>query len=321
MSELVSLDEIRVAHERVRDVIVRTPLHPSDALSAELGADIRLKLENLQRTGSFKARGAYNFVSQIDPARRARGVITYSSGNHAQATALAAKLHGVPAVVVMPTDAPEVKRRGTERLGAEIVLEGTTSIQRKTRAESIQAERDLVMVPPFDHRWIIAGQGTAGLEIHEDWPEWETFVVCVGGGGLASGTSAALRRLKPDARIIAVEPEGAASMRAAWDAGEPVTLGETDTIADGLRPVRTGDLTFAHVREFCDDVVTVDDASIRDAAKLLFRRQKLVVEWSGAATTAALRSGRIAVRAGERVVVLVSGSNADPDVLHELAQD
>jgi len=321
VTALVTLDEIRAAQERVKDVVVRTPLHPSDVLSAELGADIRLKLESLQRTGSFKARGAYNFVSQVDPEDRARGVITYSSGNHAQATALAARLHGVPAVVVMPTDAPEVKRKGTVRLGAEVVFEGTTSIERKARAEAIQAERNLVMVPPFDHAWIIAGAGTAGMEIHEDWPEWDTYVVCVGGGGLASGTSAALRRLNPDARIIAVEPEGAASMRAAWDAGEPVTLGETDTIADGLRPVRTGDLTFAHVSEFCDDVVTVDDDSIRDAARVLFRSQKLVVEWSGAVTTAALRSGRIPVRPGERVVVLVSGSNADPSVLTGLARD
>jgi threo-3-hydroxy-L-aspartate ammonia-lyase len=321
VTALVTLDEIRAAHERVRDVVVRTPVHPSDALSEALGADVRLKLEGLQRTGSFKARGAYNFVAQVDPVDRARGVITYSSGNHAQATALAARLHGVPAVVVMPTDAPGVKRKGTQRLGAEVVFEGTTSLERKARAEAIQAERDLVMVPPFDHRWIIAGQGTAGLEIHEDWPEWETFVVCVGGGGLASGTSAALSRLKPDARIIAVEPEGAASMRAAWDAGGPVTLDTVQTIADGLRPVRTGDLTFAHVREFCDDVVTVDDASIREAARLLFRSQKLVVEWSGAATTAALLSGRISVRPGERVVALVSGSNADPSVLTELAND
>ena len=193
--------------------------------------------------------------------------------------------------------------------------------ERKARAEAIQAERDLVMVPPFDHPWIIAGAGTAGLEIHDEWPEWDTYVVPIGGGGLASGTSAALRRLKPDARIICVEPEGAASMRAAWDAGEPTTLDGVSTIADGLRPVRTGDLTFAHVREFCDDVVTVDDASIRDAAKLLFRSQKLVVEWSGAATTAALRAGRIQVDPGERVAVLVSGSNADPSVLTELARD
>ena len=321
MTDLVTLDDVRAAHDRVRDVVVRTPLHPSDALSERLDADVRLKLESLQRTGSFKARGAYNFVAQLDPDEREKGVITYSSGNHAQATALAAKLHGVPAVIVMPTDAPEVKREGTKRLGAEVVFEGTTSLERKVRAEAIQAERDLVMVPPFDHPWIIAGQGTAGLEIQEDWPEWETFVVCCGGGGLASGTSAALRQLKPDARILVVEPEGAASMRAAWNAGEPVTLEAIDTIADGLRPVRTGDLTYAHVREYCDDVITVDDDSIREAARLLFRRQKLVVEWSGAATTAALLSGRISLRSGERVVVLVSGSNADTHVLEELAAD
>jgi threonine dehydratase len=315
---LVGLDEIRVAHERVREVVVRTPLHPSDALSEELGADVRLKLESLQRTGSFKARGAYNFVSQIPAEERARGVITYSSGNHAQAVALAAKLHGVRAVVVMPTTAPGVKRQGAERLGAEVVFEGTTSIHRKMRAEAIQAEEGLVMVPPFDHPWIIQGTGTVGLEVFEDWADFDTFVVCIGGGGLASGTSAALRRLKPDARILGVEPEGAASMRAAWDAGGPVELESIDTVADGLAPVRAGDLTYAHIREFCDDVVTVDDEAIRDAARLLLLRQKLAVEFSGAATVAALRSGRVSVDAGERVVAVVSGSNADPSALSSL---
>jgi threonine dehydratase len=320
VSDLVGLEEIRAAYGRVSDVVVHTPLHPSDELSAELGAEIRLKLESLQRTGSFKARGAYNFVSQIPLRERASGVITYSSGNHAQAVALAAKLHGIRAVVVMPTTAPEVKRKGAERLGAEVVFDGTTSVQRKARAEAIQAEEDLVMVPPFDHRWIIEGAGTVGLEIFEDWPDFDTFVVCIGGGGLASGTSAALRRLRPDARIIGVEPEGAASMRAAWDAGKPVTLDAVATIADGLAPVRAGELTYAHVREFCDGVVTVDDEAIRDASRLLFVRQKLVVEFSGAATVAALRSGRISVDPGERVVAVVSGSNVDPSVLSALLE-
>ncbi len=315
---LVGLDEIRAAHDRVRGVVVRTPLHPSDVLSEELGAEVRLKLESLQRTGSFKARGAYNFVSQVPAEERAHGVITYSSGNHAQAVALAAKLHGVRAVVVMPTTAPEVKRQGAERLGAEVVFEGTTSTHRKIRAEAIQAEEGLVMVPPFDHPWIIQGTGTVGLEVFEDWADFDTFVVCIGGGGLASGTSAALRRLKPDARILGVEPEGAASMRVAWDAGGPVELESIDTIADGLAPVRAGDLTYAHIHEFCDDVVTVDDRAIRDAARLLLLQQKLVVEFSGAATVAALRSGRVSVDADERVVAVVSGSNADPSALSSL---
>ena len=314
---LVGLDAIREAHERIRSVVVRTPLHPADALQDELGGEVRLKLESLQRAGSFKIRGAYNFVAQIPQEERARGIITYSSGNHAQAVALAAQLHGIRAVVVMPVTAPEVKRRGAERLGAEVVPEGTTSLQRKVRAEAIAGAEGLAMVPPFDHPRIIAGQGTVGLEVAEDWDAFDTVLLPIGGGGLCSGSAAAIRRLRPEVTILGVEPVGGASMRAALDAGEPVTLESSESLADGLLPMRTGDHTFRHVRELVDDVVLVDDQAIREAAAFLFARQRLVVEFSGAATVAALRDGGVETR-DKRTVAVISGGNIDPSVLAAL---
>ncbi len=314
---LVGLPEIESAARRLQGVAVATPLLRSDVLSEEVGARVRLKCESLQRTGSFKIRGAFNFVSQLSDEQVSRGVITYSSGNHGQAVALAGRLRGVRAVVVMPTTAPAVKREGAERLGAEVVFEGTTSVERKARAEQIAEELGLAMVPPFDHRHIIAGQGTVGHEIARDWPDVDLVLVPIGGGGLASGVAAAVKRMLPHARVVGVEPEGAASMRAALDAGTPVRLEGIDTIADGLAPVITGRLTFEHARELFDDVVTVSDDEIRDAARLLFGRQKLVVEFSGAATVAALRSGRLDVE-GQAVAVILSGGNLDPSLVPEL---
>ena len=314
---LVELEAIQEAQERIRPVAVRTPLYPSDVLSRELGSDVRLKLESLQRTGSFKFRGAYNFVSQLPEDVRSKGVITYSSGNHAQAVALSAQLHDTRAVVVMPTTSPQLKRDGAEWWGAEVVLEGTTSLERRAKAESIALERGLVMVPPFDHPSIIAGQGTVGLEIAEDWDAFDSVVVPIGGGGLCSGTAAALRRLRPGVRIFGVEPAGGAAMKAALDAGEPVTLDRSESIADGLLPVRISELTLAHVRELVDDVVLVDDDAIRSAASLLFKQQRLVVEFSGAVTVAALRSGRVETE-GRGVVAVVGGGNVDPAVLMAL---
>lgn len=319
MSEgpLVSLAEVRAAAQRLKGVVVRTPLLLSEELSKDVAGEVRLKCESLQRTGSFKARGASNFVLQLPDEAVEKGVITYSSGNHGQAVAYAARSRGVRSVIVMPTTAPAVKRKGAARLGAEVVLEGTTSLERRALAEKLALAEDLVMVPPFDHPHIIAGQGTAGLEVVEDWPDVDTFVVCVGGGGLASGCAAALRRLREDAVLIGVEPEGAASMRAALDAGGPVSLESIDTIADGLAPVRAGELTFAHLRDLADDVVTVDDDAIREATRFLLMRQKLVVEFSGAAAVAALRSGRVEGR-DRKVCAVVTGGNLDPAILREL---
>ena len=311
---LVGLTEIEAAARRLAGVAVQTPLLPADALSEETGAQVRLKCENLQRAGSFKIRGAHNFVSQLSDDQLLSGIITYSSGNHAQAVALAGKLRGVPVVVVMPTTAPKVKRDGTERLGAEIVYEGTTSIERKARAESIAEERGLVIVPPFDHRHIIAGQGTVGLEIAREWPDVDLVLTPIGGGGLASGVAASVKRLLPSAQVIGVEPKGAASMRKALDEGHPAILEEIDTIADGLAPVIAGELTYEHARELMDDVVTVDDSAILKATEWLVSRRKLVVEYSGAATTAALLSRAVKVE-GRMVAVVISGGNLDPSLM------
>jgi threonine dehydratase len=315
---LVGLPEIEAAAHRLAGVAVRTPLLHSDAVSDAVRAEVRLKCESLQRAGSFKIRGAYNFVSQLSDEQVARGIITYSSGNHAQAVALTGKLRGLRVVVVMPTTAPKVKVEGTRRLGGEVVFEGTTSVERRLRAEAIASAEGLAVVPPFDHRHIIAGQGTVGLEIARDWRDVDVVLAPIGGGGLASGVAAAVKRLLPGVRVYGVEPVGAASMKAALDHDGPTLLTEVSSIADGLLPVISGQLTFEHARDLLDDVVTVSDDAIRDATRVLIHGQKLVTEYSGAATTAALIEGKVDFQ-GARVAAVVSGGNLDPGRLSELA--
>jgi threonine dehydratase len=315
---LVGLTEIESAARRLAGVAVRTPLLPADAVSDAVGAEVRLKCENLQRAGAFKIRGAFNFVSQLSDDQVKSGIITFSSGNHAQAVALTGRLRGVRAVVVMPTNAPKVKIEGTKRLGGEVHFAGTTSPERKRRAEEIAEAEGLVMVPPFDHRHIIAGQGTVGLEIAREWPDVDFVLAPIGGGGLASGVAAAVKRMLPRARVIGVEPEGSACMRTALDHGAPTLLDRTSSIADGLLPLIAGELTFEHAKALMDDVVTVSDDAIREATRLLVGRQKLVVEFSGAATTAALLENKIDAD-GARVAVVISGGNLEPSVLAELA--
>ena len=314
---LVPFSQVQAAAGRLEGVAVRTPFLRAEELSRQVDGEVRLKLECLQRSGSFKFRGAWNYISKLPREQLERGVITYSSGNHGQAMAMAAGLLGVPAVVVMPVTAPAVKRKGAEALGARVILEGTTSLERRRKALEIQAEGGQHMVPPFDHPDIIAGQGTAALEAVEAWPAMDTWLVCIGGGGLGSGSAVALRALHPHARIIGVEAEGAASMRASLDAGEPVTLDRIDTIADGLAPVRPGDLTFAHVQALFDAVVTVTDDAIREATRWLLGTGKVLAEYSGAAAVAAIRSGAVDV-SGRRVGVTVSGGNMDLTLLSRL---
>jgi len=315
---LVGLTEIESAARRLAGVAVKTPLLSSDAVSDAVGAEVRLKCENLQRAGAFKIRGAFNFVSQLSDEQVKAGIITFSSGNHAQAVALTGRLRGIRAVVVMPTNAPKVKVEGTKRLGGEVHFAGTTSLERKRKAEEIAEAEGLVMVPPFDHRHIIAGQGTVGLEIAREWPDVDFVLAPIGGGGLASGVAAAVKRMLPRAQVIGVEPEGSACMRTALDHGAPTLLERTSSIADGLLPVIAGELTFEHARELMDDVVTVSDDAIREATRLLVGRQKLVVEFSGAATTAALLEKKIDAK-GARVAAVISGGNLEPSVLAELA--
>jgi threonine dehydratase len=276
----------------------------------------------MQPGGAFKIRGAYNMVARLTDDQRQCGVITYSSGNHGQAMALAAERLGAPAVVVMPTTAPSIKVEGARSFGAEIIFEGTTSSERRTRAEAEAAARGLTMVPPFDHEWIIAGQGTIGLEILEQCPDVAGVVVPIGGGGLAAGVAAAIKQTKPSVKVIGVEPAGAAKMRASLDAGHPVTLPSTATIADGLMPVRPGDLTFDHISRFADDVVTVSDDQIVEAVLWAFNRTKIVAEPSGAASLAAVLSG-VAERRGQiegPVVAIISGGNIGVERLAELGK-
>jgi threonine dehydratase len=315
-SELVAPESIERAARELAGVAVRTPLLPAPWLSDELGADVRLKCENLQRAGAFKIRGAYTAIARLAPEARARGVIAYSSGNHAQGVALAARLFGVRAVVVMPTTAPANKVEGARRLGADVVLEGTTSTERQRRAELLAAEQNLTIVPAFDDLDIIAGQCTVGLEIMQDWPEVEMVLVPIGGGGLISGVAAWVKHARPATRVIGVEPAAADAMKQSVDAGRPVTIAPARTIADGLMPIRPGDHNFAHVQAFVDDIVRVTDEAILGATQRLLAASKLVVEFSGAATVAALLSG--AVRPAERTVAVLSGGNLDPARYAEL---
>jgi threo-3-hydroxy-L-aspartate ammonia-lyase len=315
-TELVAPSAIEDAARALAGVAIRTPLLPAPWLSEELGVDVRLKCENLQRAGAFKIRGAYTAIARLAPVARARGVIAYSSGNHAQGVALAARMFGVRAVVVMPTTAPANKVEGARRLGAEVVLEGTTSTERQRRAEVLAAEQALTIVPAFDDLDIIAGQGTAGLEIMEDWPDVELVLVPIGGGGLISGVAAWVKHARPATRVIGVEPTAADAMRQSVAAGQPVTIAPARTIADGLMPIRPGDHNFAHVQAFVDDIVRVTDDAIFDATQRLLVASKLVVEFSGAATVAALLSG--AVRPAGRTAALLSGGNLDPARYAEL---
>jgi len=306
-SELVSIGAIRAAADTLRSVAVRTPLLRASDLSDEMGISIALKPEMLQRGGAFKFRGAYAFLAGLSPVDRARGVIAPSSGNHAQAVALAARLFGVRATVVMPTTVTDAKRAGAERLGARVVLAGTTTKDRMDRAVELVETEGATLVPPFDDARIIAGQGTVGLEIVEDLPTVGTVLVPVGGGGLSAGVAAAVKQLRPAARVIGVEPAGAAKLTAARAAGEPVTMPSTDSIADGLMSIRIGTIPFAHHEAFLDDVVTVDDAAIVRAMRHLMDRVKLVAEPSGAITVAALLDGRVTPR-GETVAILSGGN-------------
>jgi threonine dehydratase len=319
MTDLITLDDLTAAAARIAPVAVRTPLLPFDAASERLGADIWLKPEMLQRGGAFKFRGAYNFLAQLSPDERTRGVVAPSSGNHAQAVALAARLFGMTAVVVMPTTVTAAKRAGAERLGARIELAGTTTQDRMDRAVQLMEAEGLTMVPPYDHPWIIAGQGTAGLEIAADMPDVETVLVAVGGGGLSAGVATAIKLRAPRARVIGVEPSSAPKLSRARDAGRPVRIPAGGGLADGLLAVEIGGITFAHHERYIDEVVQVDDAALRCAMRLLLDRMKLVAEPSGAITVAALMEG--IARPRGKTVALLSGGNIEWSGLVPLVSD
>lgn len=316
---LVTLDAIERAAKTLRGVATRTPLVPFGGPGDRL-----LKAESLQPIGAFKLRGAYVALASLGPDARARGVITYSSGNHAQGVARAARLFRIPAVIVMPSDAPRIKKERVAADGAEIVVVGTASDERQRIAEAIAAERGLAIIPPFDDDRIIAGQGTVGLELIQDLPDLAVVLVPVGGGGLASGVAAAIRALRPQAKVIGVEPELAADARDSLAAGRIVRWSAADvsrTIADGTRTQALGVRTFAHLAALLDSIVTVSEAEIAAAVRLATERSRLVVEPSGALGIAAMtfHAGELDLgTAAGSIVAVVSGGNVDPDRYRQL---
>ncbi len=307
MSLAISADDVRAAAARLRGVAHRTPVLTSRTLDERCGGTVLLKAENLQRAGAFKFRGAYNAVSVLAPER---GVVAASSGNHAQALALAARLHGTGATILMPHDAPASKRAATEGYGAEVIGFDRYEDDREALARRIAEERGLDLVHPYDEPLVMAGQGTAGLELAQDAGDLDLVVVPVGGGGLIAGVSTALRGERPGVRIVGVEPEASDDTRRSLHAGrrERVTVGRT--IADGQQLPTPGERTFPIVQALVEDVVTVSDAEIATTVRLLFERLKIVVEPSGASALAALLSGRVEP-AGGRTGVILSGGNMD----------
>jgi threonine dehydratase len=312
----VTIADVRLAAAALEGVAVRTPLVEVPSLSKAIGHSVALKCEQQQPVGAFKVRGAFNAVSRLPEAVRARGVITYSSGNHGQAVAWAARRMGVRAVIVMPENAPQIKVDGVRRLGGEIVFAGTRSVDRRVRAEQICEAEGLAMIPPFDHPDVIAGQGTCGLEILQQWPHVDTILVPVGGGGLLAGICVAVAGTNPAVKVVGVEPEGAAKLTAAMRVGAPLALDKTASLADGLLPLAVGDMTFPIIRQVMSKVVTVSDDDIARAVRLLHREVGLRVEPSGAATTAALIAH--AVHPAGATVAVVSGGNVDEELFERL---
>jgi threonine dehydratase len=314
---MITLDDIRAARVRLNGVAVRTPLIPFP----HNGRTLYLKPENLQPVGAFKIRGAYNKIASLSAEERASGVITYSSGNHAQGVAYAARALKLKAVIVMPENAPSVKRQATAALGAEIVYAGTSGVERQAQAEELAAQHGYVMIPPYEDEKIIAGQGTVGLEIVEDRPEVDLVLVPVGGGGLISGISVAVKSLNPAAKVIGVEPELAADAQASLRTGTMVRIPAEQalaTIADGLRAIHLGRLTFEHIRRYVDDIITVTEEEIRRAVRILAENPKTTPEPSGAVATAAWLFHRETLPPSSATVAVISGGNIEPVLLNQI---
>lgn len=321
---MVTLGDILEARERLRGVTTHTPLIESHLHENESDGGSRrlyLKAENLQPIGAFKLRGAYNKIASLTEEERSRGIITYSSGNHGQGVAYAARALGAKAIITMPTTAPAIKREATAALGAEIILAGTNGVERQLKAEELAAKFGYVIVPPFDDEKIIAGQGTVGLEIVEDLPEVETVLVPIGGGGLISGVATALKFSKPEVKVIGVEPALGADAQASLRAGEIVHFPSeqvTQTIADGLRSQFIGDRNFEHIRRYVDDIVTVSEEEIREATRRLAENPQTLAEPSGAVAVAAFLFHPDELPHTKINVAIISGGNVDPTLLQEI---
>jgi threonine dehydratase len=307
---VVTYEDVEAAAEKIRGVAHRTPVATSRTLDERLSARLFLKCENLQRAGAFKFRGAYNATAKLSPVERARGILTYSSGNHAQAIALACRLLGAPATIVMPQNAPAAKRRATEGYGARIVAYDPATAKREEIAEALRRESDPVLVPPYDHADVIAGQGTAARELLEDAASLDLLLVPCGGGGLLSGSALSARALAPACRVVGVEPEFADDATRSFKTGTLHTVSNPPTIADGARTPSLGTLTFPLVRQNVDDMVTVSDDDLVRAMRFVWERMKLVVEPTGVLGLAAALGRKVDV-AGKRVGVILSGGNVD----------
>ncbi|HJP74880.1 MAG TPA: threonine ammonia-lyase [Pseudonocardiaceae bacterium] len=316
--ELVSVEQVRAARELLRGVVRETPMTYSSVLAAISGGPVYLKCENLQRTGSFKIRGAYVRIHGLSETERAAGVVAASAGNHAQGVALGASLHGTKSTVFMPNKAPLPKIEATRAYGAQVHLYGTTFDETLAKARAFADATGAVFIHPFDHPDIIAGQGTVGLEILEQVPEAGTVLLAAGGGGLVGGVAVAIKALRPEVRVVAVQAEQAAALPPSLTAGNPVKLDKVSTMADGIAVGEPGQVTYTHVESLVDDVVTVTEESLSRAVLMCIERAKLVVEPAGAATVAALlqHSGQFT----PPVVAVLSGGNVDPLLLLQIIQ-
>nr|WSY49666.1 threo-3-hydroxy-L-aspartate ammonia-lyase [Streptomyces sp. NBC_00886] len=313
----ITLDDVRDAAARIKGVAHRTPVLRSRTLDERVGAEAFLKCENFQRIGAFKFRGACNAASRLTPEQLARGIAAYSSGNHAQAVALAARELGTTAVILMPEDVPASKRAATEGYGAEVVTYDRYGGDRAAIGEALAAERGLSLIPPYEHPHVMAGQGTAALELVEEVGRLDAVLVPVGGGGLIAGTATAVKGLHPGTRVIGVEPEAGDDTKRSLEAGRRVSIPVPRTIADGQAADTPGELTFSVNRRLVDEIALVSDEEIKDAMRFAFERLKIVVEPSGATPLAALLSGRVDRLSG-RVGLIVSGGNVDSERFAEL---
>ena len=322
MSDLdpIRFADVRAAQARLHEVAHRTPVVTSRTLNARTNVSAFLKCENLQRGGSFKFRGAYNTIRQLPEQARKRGVLAFSSGNHAQGVALAAQLLGAPAAICMPNDAPAVKVAATRGYGAEVIFYDRLSDDREAFAQRIATERGLTLVPPYDDPRIMAGAGTAALELIEEVADLDAVLVPIGGGGLIAGSSIAIHGIRAATQVIGVEPAGADDTRQSLRAGKRVRIPPPTTIADGLRVIAPGALTFPVVQRHVADIVIVSDDEIRDALRFALERLKLLIEPSGAVPLAALLAGRLPATLN-RVGLIISGGNIDPPVLAGLWGD
>ena len=313
MIPVVTLADIQAARELLEGVAIRTPVEESRWLTGLAGGPVHLKCENLQRTGSFKVRGAYNRIARLSDDERAAGVVAASAGNHAQGVALAAQLLGIKATVFMPEGAPIPKEKATRGYGADVIFFGKYIDQALVRAREFAAETGAVLIHPFDHEDIVAGQGTCGLEILEQVPDVATVLVPTGGGGLVAGVATAIKSLNPSVRVVGVQAEGAAAFPISISAGEPVQLETMKTMADGIAVGRPGDVPFKAVQEFVDEMVTVSEESLSRALLALIERAKMVVEPAGAAAVAAILENPTAF--ATPAVAILSGGNIDPLLL------